>query len=70
MWSQSWITRNKSLDINVYMRKDKTNKQTKIDQEENEESATFNKERNTFGSALDTRKESPLSLKDGKALVA
>lgn len=25
------------------MRKDKTNKQTKIDQEENEESATFNK---------------------------
>ena len=52
------------------MRKDKTNKQTKIDQEENEESATFNKERNTFGSALDTRKESPLSLKDGKALVA
>lgn len=70
MWSQSWITRNKSLDINVYMRKDKTNKQTKIDQEEDEESATFNKERNTFGSALGMRKEKPLSVKDGKALVA
>lgn len=52
------------------MRKDKTNKQTKIDQEEDEESATFNKERNTFGSALGMRKEKPLSVKDGKALVA
>lgn len=63
MLLESWIIRNKSLDTVIYRRKNKTDKQTKIDEEEIEESATSNKQRNTFWFCSGYGDSKPVRLK-------